>query len=153
MRIMKIDFNEKGMTINFDKVPRFLYFNEEGRGCGQVFINGVKVKSLIATKIEAHTRDENGWPPLKYRIKYMEDRVAQVMGNMKDELCVNIRVTDTEEIKAFISLVQELLEDERIPDNIREEYYKKILMALNPEEVVFYAEGVPYFTVKEENHD
>ncbi len=152
---MKIDFNKKGMTINFDKVPKFLYFNEEGKGCGQVFLDGVKRKGLQDIKIKAHTRDEDGCPPLKYRIQYIEPKTnePQFISNMKEELCVNIRVTDTEEIKAFISLVRELLEDERIPDNIREEYYEKILMALNPEEVVFYAEGAPYFTVKEENHD
>lgn len=131
---MKIDFNEKGMTINFDKVPKFLYFNEEGRGCGQVFLDGVRRKGLQYIKIEAHTRNEHGWPPLEYRIKYWEDRASHVIGNMADGLCLNVRIADIEEFQAFISVVKKLLEDNRIHEDIRKEFYEKLCAAFNTSE-------------------
>ena len=69
---MKIDFNEKGMTINFDKVPKLLYFNEESCGCGAVFLNGQRIKGLMELKVHSETADEHSGHPLKYFIKHFD---------------------------------------------------------------------------------
>lgn len=129
---MKIDFNKKGMTINFDKVPKFLYFNEEGKGCGQVFLDGVKRKGLQDIKIKAHTRDEDGWPPLKYRIQYMEPKTnePQFISNMTEEICIGIKILDIKRFQELIACVKEITEDKRISEDIRQEYIEKLKKAL-----------------------
>lgn len=66
---MKIDFNDKGMTISFDKVPKFLYFNESGNGCGSVFIDGVQIKKIVDVKLHAHTNDLD-IHPLEYNVEH-----------------------------------------------------------------------------------
>ena len=152
---MKIDFNENGMTINFDKVPKFLYFNEDNKGCGQVFLDGVRRKGLQDIKIQAHTKEENGWPPLRYRIQYQEQSTnePQFISNMKEEICIGIKILDLKEFKAFVACVKEITEDERIPEDLRQEYTKKIAASIsqNSEEIVtLYAEGVPYEITKRE---
>jgi len=91
MRIIKIDFNEKGMTINFDKVPKFLYFNEEGVGCGSVFLNGVRTKGLQDVKIQAHTREDGAAPRVQYRIQYIDmdnPRQPKIISNMEEDSIV-----------------------------------------------------------------
>ena len=57
---MKIDFNGQEMIVKFDKIPSFLYFNEEGKGCGKVFLNGVHRKGLQELKLEAKTASDKG---------------------------------------------------------------------------------------------
>ncbi len=150
MRIMKIDFNENGMTINFDKVPKFLYFNEEGKGCGQVLLDGVRRKGLQDIKIEAQTRDEKGWPPLKYRIQYIEPKTGggpQYISNMKEELCIGIKILDIDVFSDFTERVHDMLSDTRIPDSIRQEHFNKIFEALRQKEYV----KKPYEAFKEDN--
>jgi hypothetical protein len=129
MKIMKIDFNENGMTINFDKVPKLLYFNEESKGVGQIFLNGVQRKNLQDVKIQARTRDEDGWPPLKYRIQYYEPgtKEPQFISNMKEELCIGVKILDLDIYKAFLEKVKTIVEDERIPESIRQEHMKTLL--------------------------
>ena len=148
MRIMKIDFNENGMTINFDKVPKFLYFNEEARGCGQVFLDGVRTKLLQDIRIHAHTVDENGRHPLQYSITYGEKGPSgfsskTMSSNMKNELRVGIKVLDLEEFKGFIACVKEIMEDERIPEGIRQECAKKITTSFSPYYEETTKEGAP----------
>jgi hypothetical protein len=126
MRIMKIDFNESGMTINFDKVPKFLYFNENNEGCGQVFLDGVRRKGLQDIKVQAHTFDEKSRYPLKYRIQYFENHVSQVIGNIRDELSVNIKILDLEKFQGFMDCVKKYLNDERIPEIIRNEHFNSL---------------------------
>ena len=124
---MKIDFNENGMTINFDKVPKFLYFNEESKGCGKVFLDGVQRKGLQDIKIQAHTADDKGCHPLKYKIQYLEKECPgkpQYIGNMQEELCIGVRILDMEEFKHIIGCIKTILNDERIPEDIKTEYLK-----------------------------
>jgi len=129
---MKIDFNENGMTINFDKAPKFLYFNEESKGSGKVFLDGVQRKGLQDIKIQAHTAGD-GWPPLKYRIKYHEKETnePQFISNMKEELCIGIKILDLEQFQGFMDCVRECLNDKRIPEAIRQEYITSIMKFIN----------------------
>jgi hypothetical protein len=125
---MKIDFNNNGMTINFDKVPKFLYFNEESAGVGQVFFDGVRRKGLQDVKIQAHTTGTKGWPPLKYKIQYQEPGTngSQFISNMEEELCIGVKILDTDIFKKFLDNYKQLLSDNRIPETVREEYSKKL---------------------------
>ena len=122
---MKIDFNGKGMIINFDKVPKFLYFNEEGAGNGSIFLNGAQRKGLIDVKIHAHTREEGSAPTVKYEIQYVDkgSHDPQFIGNMKEELTVGVRILDLEQFQRYTKLVMKCLNDERIPEEIRKEYF------------------------------
>lgn len=64
---MKIDFINEGMTIHFDKVPRLLYYNEQGKGCGAIFIDGQRKNPLVSVNLQSKTRDEHE-NPLFYSI-------------------------------------------------------------------------------------
>ena len=83
---MKIDFNEQGMSIQFDKVPKLLYFNEERAGCGKLFLNGVQRKGLVDVKIHAHTADEKAKPRVELEFKYldMETGATTTDSNIKE---------------------------------------------------------------------
>ena len=122
---MKIDFNEKGMTINFDKVPKLLYFNEEGAGNGSIFLNGVQRKGLIDVRIQAHTREDGPAPEVKYKIQYLDkgSRAPQLISNMEEELTIGVRILDLEQFKRYTNVVMKCLYDERIPEEIRKEYF------------------------------
>ena len=123
---MKIDFNEKGMTINFDKAPKLLYFNEEGVGNGSIFLNGVQRKGLIDVRIQAHTREEGPAPRVKYRIQYLDKDSPgqpQLISNMEESIAIGVRILDLEQFQRYTNLVMKCLYDERIPEEIRKEYF------------------------------
>lgn len=126
---MKIDFNGQEMSIKFDKVPRLLYFNEEGKGCGKVFLSGVQIKCLQDIKIQAHTAGPNGWPPLKYRIQYIEPGTKgepQFISNMKEELCIGVKILDIKEFSGLLEWVNNILDDARIGETVRKEHFKTL---------------------------
>ena len=79
---MKIDFNGQGMVIQFDKVPKLLYFNEEKRGSGRLFLNGVQRKGLIDVKIHAHTADETVNPVTEIEMKYYDRETGIVINDI-----------------------------------------------------------------------
>ncbi len=131
---MKIDFNQNGMTINFDKVPKFLYFNENNEGCGQVFLDGVRTKLLQDVRMHAHTRDQEGRHPLQYRIQHGEQGKADsktISANMQNEISIGIKILDLEKFKNLISCIKSLIEDERIAADIRKEYGREIVAVIN----------------------
>jgi len=110
------------MTINFDKVPRFVYFNEEGNGTGQVYFDGVRRKGLQKVKIEAQTKDGEGCHPLKYKIQYVElDTKGEphYISNMENKFYVDIRILDMEEFKGLMDWTKTVISDERISLGIR----------------------------------
>lgn len=153
---MKIDFNQNGMTINFDKVPKFLYFNENNEGCGQVLLDGVRRKGLQDIKIEAHTNGMNGRHPLKYSISYYDREQSSsntISLNMKNDICIGIKILDIEQFKKVISCIKELIKDERIAADIKKEYAKKIVAAVNPEYVIYSGDGIYDFGTEEKHHD
>ena len=122
---MKIDFNEKGMIVNFDKVPKLLYFNEEGAGNGSIFLNGAQRKGLIDVKIHAHTREESSASEVKYRVQYIDkgSRNPQLISNMEEELTIGVKILDLEQFQRYTNLVMKCLHDERIPEELRKEYF------------------------------
>ena len=75
---MKINFNGQGMSIQFDKVPRLLYFNENGYGCGAIFLNGQRIKGLVEVQTKAHTTDDKDIYPLQYTIKRIDDNLHTI---------------------------------------------------------------------------
>lgn len=130
---MKIDFNENGMTINFDKVPSFLYFNEEGIGCGKAFLNGVQVKKLIDVKMHAHTRDDKGTHPLKYLIQHLDKSDVNARPDIKEINCnygsgiyASVKITDLDVFQMFLLKVKAIVTDERIPENIKQEHINSL---------------------------
>jgi hypothetical protein len=153
---MKVDFNKDGMTINFEKVPRLIYFNEEGRGCGGVFFDGKRIKGLQDIKIQARTRDKIGCPPLKYRIQYCEKGTngePLFISNMKEGLSVSVKITDLEIFEKLIDWAKNIISDERIPEEARLEYWESLNAVISSNTTTLYAEGVPYVTFKEEENN
>ena len=59
---------KKDINFNFNKVPKFIYINEDGTGSGVLYIDGVKINCLNKMSIEANTNCEKVIP-LKYEIK------------------------------------------------------------------------------------
>ena len=56
------EMNELKVTFENGKIiiegnPTMLYINENGTGCGQLFINGIREFGIIDLKIEAKTDD------------------------------------------------------------------------------------------------
>ncbi len=126
---MKIDFNGQEMTIKFDKVPKFLYFNEESKGVGKVFLNGIQRKGLIDVKVQSHTRDSKENPDLQYHIQYVDEKLnyePQFLGNMRESMTVTVKITDTEIFKNITKWIKSIIDDERIPENIRNEYNESL---------------------------
>lgn len=131
---MKVDFKGKGMTINFDKVPRFIYFNEEGNGVGQVYFDGVRRTGLQKVKIEAGTADGRGWPPLKYKIQYIEKNtngeplfISNIQEAKALSLTLKLDITDSE---VMLDCIKDILNDQRISEETREEYAEKFVKAI-----------------------
>ena len=58
------------LVVKFDKAPAFLYFNENGNGCGQVYIDGERFKGIQRVKIESETNSDK-IKPLKYAIQHL----------------------------------------------------------------------------------
>jgi hypothetical protein len=121
---MKIDFNKQGLAIQFDKVPKFLYFNESGNGCGAIFIDGQRIKGLIELNIHSETLDGSASPkPLRYFIKRRKaDALSpETMGNSKipDFMTAKVKIVDLEPFK---SAIKQFANDDRIPVEIRQEY-------------------------------
>lgn len=150
---MKVDFNKDGMTINFEKVPRLIYFNEEGRGCGGVFFDGKRIKGLQDIKIQARTRDEIGCPPLKYRIQYCEKGTngePLFISNMKEGLSVSVKITDLEIFEKLIEWAKNIISDERIPEEAKHEFMESLEEVIYCKTTTLYADGIPYEVFKEE---
>ena len=70
---MKINFNGQGMAVQFDKVPRFLYFNENRYGCGALFLDGQRIKGLVDCEMQSHTRE--GKPSSAYQLKFRVEKI------------------------------------------------------------------------------
>ncbi|MDF2889791.1 MAG: hypothetical protein K0R80_158 [Clostridia bacterium] len=142
---MKVDFNKNGMTLNFEKVPRFIYINEEGNGVGQVYLDGVRKKGLQKVKFEAQTKDKVGCHPLKYKIQYVEPETKgepQYIGNMQDGLSVSIKITDLEVFERLMEWAKGVLSDERIPKEPREEFFQRLNEVINHETITMhYGDG------------
>jgi len=133
---MKIDFDGHKMVISFDKVPRFLYFNEEGSGCGAVFLDGQRVKLLSSVRMEAYTKNDGINPPLKYSIVHCNGErqpMEETFGNMQPDVQVGIKLLDTDIFKAIIEVMKQYATDSRIPNFICKEYIGKIKEALKSE--------------------
>lgn len=136
---MKIDFNSQGMVIKFDKVPKFLYFNEENRGIGKVFLNGVQRKGLVDVRIHAHTRESIEWPDLEYCIKYNDMSLGentQYIGNLKEGIHLDVRIKDMPMFDRILSVIKGIKKDENIPENTRQQYIKKFVSAINPDYII-----------------
>jgi hypothetical protein len=81
------------LTVKFDKAPAFLYINENGNGCGQVYIDGERFKGLQRVKVESETNDPAVIKPLKYSIQHILGEIQPdgkitptiaITGNMND---------------------------------------------------------------------
>lgn len=150
---MKVDFNKDGMTIKFDKVPRLIYFNEEGSGVGQVYFDGVRRKGLQKVRFEAQTADEKGRPPLKYRIQYVEagaNEEPQFISNMQEGLSISVKITDLEIFEKLIEWAKSVISDERISEEAREEYYERLNEVIYNKTVTMYADERVCAVFKEE---
>lgn len=124
---MKIDFNSNGMTINFDKVPNFLYYNEDDIGSGNVFIKGNQIKRLQNVKINAET-NSGKIHPLEYRIQYLEEgtRTSKVIErvcerNTSGGLTVDIKILDLEQFQGILEFMKKLVKNDAVPDEIKHE--------------------------------
>lgn len=127
---MKIDFDGQKMAIEFDKVPKFLYFNENEEGCGAVFLNGQRVKRLCRTKLDAKSNDWEKYP-LKYSIEKLDEETHSIrtIGNMgtKDFVTVGVKVMDLEPFQNVLNIFKQYASDERIPEEARKEFIDKVL--------------------------
>lgn len=59
------------ISLSFNKVPKLVYVNETGYGCGIVYFYGKRVPELVSADIHSHTRADKGFPPLNYDIVHM----------------------------------------------------------------------------------
>ncbi len=75
------------LKVIFDEAPAFLYINENGNGCGQVYIDGERLKGLQRVKIESETNTFNNKKPLKYSIQHIIG-VVQPDGKLKPTIAV-----------------------------------------------------------------
>lgn len=136
---MKVDFNkDKSMNIKLDKVPRLIYINEEGRGCGQVYLNGKRVKGLYETNIHAKTREDKGYPPLEYLIKYFdgenESYESIISNGFKPVFNISIDLKNTDVFKNILNIFVKLLDDKRVPMEIKNDIKLQIENLINKEE-------------------
>lgn len=74
-------------TVRFDKPPAFLYFNDDGNGCGQVYIDGERFKGLQRVKIESETRTDKPKVCFKYSIQHILGEI-QPDGKIKPTIAV-----------------------------------------------------------------
>lgn len=139
---MKIDFNGREMTIKFDKVPKFLYFNEEGFGCGQVYLYGQRIKKLCSVAVNAHTKDDKGVHPIEYKIKYCEERLGyKTISTMKDGLEITIKIADMPMFKQILDVIISMSTDESISEEKRQQYIDRFISAINPNFVLYNGNG------------
>ena len=118
------------MTIAFDKVPRFLYFNENGEGCGSVFLDGQRIKGIQKVKVNSRTRTEKvEFDTFQYSVERIDEKThdSQTIGNIKSDLTVGVKVMDFEPFKNAIEIMEQYINDDRIPEEIRKEFADKIL--------------------------
>lgn len=151
---MKVDFNKDGMTINFEKVPRFIYINEDGLGVGQVYFDGVRRKGLQKVKIEAKTSDAKINPPLKYKIQYVElnsNGEPQYISNMDESqpLMLTLKL-DLSESEGVLECIKEVVNDTRISEELRDEYNEKFESAIKHKLVIIDNKGRVIRAHKEE---
>ena len=119
---MKIDFNkDKSMNIKLDKVPRLLYINEKGVGCGQVYLDGRRIKALYETNIHAKT-NEDKIHFIEYVIKYFDTKnnsYKTISNGFKPIFQVAISLKDTDVFKELLSTLTKIFKDRRIPEEIK----------------------------------
>ena len=137
---MKIDHNGKGMSIELDKIPSFLYINEDGYGCGQVYIKGIRIKPLQEVEMKAKTADSKSVNPLGYKITYLDldqdGRASKTISSgikSRSNCEVMVSITDTDIFKNIWQTLTELTKDESIPIEIRRKYINQRLVILAKE--------------------
>lgn len=110
------------MAVHFDKVPSFLYFNENGEGNGTLFIDGKNIKPLGTVNMHAQSNDYKR-RPLHYRASYFDESSKQEksIGDF-DIFKIGTATVELKNVEPFISAIKMLLADERIPEQIRLEY-------------------------------
>ena len=59
------------VTIRLDKMPEFLYVNENSTGCGQVYLEGERIKGVQRVKIESETNRLEITNELKYSVQHI----------------------------------------------------------------------------------
>ena len=131
---MKIDFDGQKMAISFDKVPRFLYFNEEGKGCGAVFLDGQRVKKLASLRMESVSSNDR-FVPLKYSITHYNSEngkipMEETIGNMLPTIEIGVKLLDLCKFKDALDIIKQYAADERIPAEVKQEFMTKIAKAL-----------------------
>jgi len=142
---MKIDYNGQEMSIKLDKVPSLLYINEDGNGCGQVYLKGVRVKGVQQVNIKAESlTDKVDLNSLNYSVKYFDEKekcskVTQV-GNMLGAYQIGIKLLDAKEFELTIRTIKQMISDERIPEEIRKEYAERFIASIKPD-YIMYANG------------
>ena len=56
----------------------------------------------------------------------MECNESQYISNMKEELCIAIKILDMDEFSGILDFIKTVISDERIQDSIREEYINSL---------------------------
>lgn len=129
---MKINYDNKGMDIQLDKIPRLLYINENGEGCGQVYENGVRQKLLQEVEIKAKTNDAKvNLNSLIYKIKYIDSethcsKIKQHGEESINDMTVSVSIKDIDVFKNIIDLIKKISSSEEIPLKIREDLMNRI---------------------------
>lgn len=75
---MEVKKKNGKFIIEFDKAPKFLYFNENGDGCGQVYTDGERFMGIQRVKIEAETRTAK--PKVCFRFS-----IQHILGEMQPD--------------------------------------------------------------------
>lgn len=121
---MKISHENKSMTIKLDKIPRLIYINEEGHGCGQIYLNGVRQKQLVKVKIKAQT--DTGRPRfLQYYIDTYNSKkhtgvITSEHWDISDDLSVSISLTDVDIFDKLIDELKEIISNDSVPIDLKE---------------------------------
>lgn len=127
---MKIDFIDGGMTIKLDKVPRLLYINEEGYSCGQIYLNGVRIKLLHSVSIKSHT-NEADIRPIEYKIKYIEKNehgyktIGSENCNNKG-LEIEVKLTESKIFIEMINILKSVVINQKIPNDVKIDINEKL---------------------------
>lgn len=128
---MKIDYDKEGMTIKLDKIPRLLYISEDGKGCGQVYENGVRIKELCKVNIQAST-DDGRLHFIKYLIKYFDKATHsyKILGGfdpfeMKN-ISIPIKITDMDMFYNLLDTLKLVTSSDKVPDAIKEKIISEI---------------------------
>ena len=110
------------------EAPKLLYINENGEGCGEVYIDGVKVESLQTVHIKAQTNKEI-INPLKYEIKMFNKETHQTEVKEKgsfNNMEIKVKLTNIELFKSLVDLFKETLANKDISMEIRNEMDNKL---------------------------